>query len=240
MDPILDKYLPNTPIKPEETVKLLPPSVQQPLVRFNLRGLGGIFESKNLNLYIYSHQNPIRYSDPDGKEAGEGPINANLVLFRNIVDTANPTKGGGRIKIAAVAKLMGNKRFNSDLIVRSESHASQTQIELSETLRDDASSAILPEILKTVKSEMLSSYVAAPALKFAGAAGSASKTLLGDNIEMGAEISGLGITTDTAMSLGQLAKTVNGTSNNEALYLYNSAIVEVVKSCFSSGNCGDK
>jgi len=32
-----------------------------------LPGLGGIYNSFNLGLYTYGHQNPVRYVDPDGR-----------------------------------------------------------------------------------------------------------------------------------------------------------------------------
>ncbi len=33
----------------------------------NLPSMGGVFNSGNLNLFAYTHQNPIKYVDPDGK-----------------------------------------------------------------------------------------------------------------------------------------------------------------------------
>ncbi|MDH4275927.1 MAG: hypothetical protein OEW08_12900, partial [Gammaproteobacteria bacterium] len=47
-DPILEKYLPG--IGNDS----------------NLAGMGGIYNSFNLGLFTYAHQNPVRYSDPDG------------------------------------------------------------------------------------------------------------------------------------------------------------------------------
>lgn len=46
VDPILDKYLGNDPSK--------------------LPGIGGIFNSRNLGMYSYSHNNPVVMKDPDG------------------------------------------------------------------------------------------------------------------------------------------------------------------------------
>jgi hypothetical protein len=63
----LGGYLPNAPTKPEEIVKLHPPAVRQPLVEFNLPGMGGVFNPINLALYSYAAQNPLKYVDPDGK-----------------------------------------------------------------------------------------------------------------------------------------------------------------------------
>lgn len=30
-------------------------------------GIGGVYNSINLNLYAYTHQNPVKYTDPDGR-----------------------------------------------------------------------------------------------------------------------------------------------------------------------------
>jgi len=50
VDPILEKYLPGT--DPKENSKL--------------PGMGGFYNSGNLAGYTYTHQNPVRYVDPDG------------------------------------------------------------------------------------------------------------------------------------------------------------------------------
>jgi len=50
VDPILEKYLPSG--DPEKDK--------------NLPGMGGFFNSGNLAGYTYTHQNPVRYVDPDG------------------------------------------------------------------------------------------------------------------------------------------------------------------------------
>ncbi len=40
----------------------------------NLPGLGGVFNSLNLGVYSYSHQNPIKFNDPDGKATEYRPL----------------------------------------------------------------------------------------------------------------------------------------------------------------------
>ncbi|MDH4319592.1 MAG: hypothetical protein OEV64_14485, partial [Desulfobulbaceae bacterium] len=68
-DPILEKYLPNVSdlhtaldagekYKPEESLK----------------GMGGVFNASNMNLYHYSALNPVRYTDPDGNSAVAGVL----------------------------------------------------------------------------------------------------------------------------------------------------------------------
>src|SRR5713226_8073626 len=51
-DPILGKYLPSGNKDHDQ----------------HLAGMGGVYTSFNLNPYAYAHMNPVRYSDPDGKE----------------------------------------------------------------------------------------------------------------------------------------------------------------------------
>ncbi|OQW89632.1 MAG: hypothetical protein BWK78_07565 [Thiotrichaceae bacterium IS1] len=58
VDPILDEYLPTGD---KEKDKQLP-------------GMGGVFNTVNLNLYHYAGQNPVKYVDPDGHFAIAIPI----------------------------------------------------------------------------------------------------------------------------------------------------------------------
>ncbi|HEX6287738.1 MAG TPA: SpvB/TcaC N-terminal domain-containing protein [Herpetosiphonaceae bacterium] len=55
-DPILEKYLPSRKdaAQSDEDTSKLP-------------GMGGVYNSLNLGLYSYSHQNPVKFTDPDGR-----------------------------------------------------------------------------------------------------------------------------------------------------------------------------
>ena len=57
-DPALGEYIPQAPINDEAR------NYNQ-----NLPGLGGVFNSVNLNLYHYAANNPVKYTDPDGEVA---------------------------------------------------------------------------------------------------------------------------------------------------------------------------
>ena len=54
-DPALGEYIPKAPID-EEAKKY----------NQNLPGMGGVFNTVNLNLYHYAANNPVKYTDPDG------------------------------------------------------------------------------------------------------------------------------------------------------------------------------
>jgi len=59
-DPALGEYIPQAPINDEAKKN-----------NQNLPGMGGIFNHINSNLYHYAANNPIKYTDPDGRAAGD-------------------------------------------------------------------------------------------------------------------------------------------------------------------------
>ncbi len=110
-DPILAKYLPTGDKEKDK----------------NLPGMGGVFNSSNLNLFAYTHQNPVKYIDPDGSYSKihtkknnphkKGSLNYNAwmrgaeqtINNQNLALTNERWKkmGGHKLKLSKSAKILG-------------------------------------------------------------------------------------------------------------------------------------
>jgi hypothetical protein len=55
-DPAVEDYIPGAPVDDEARER-----------NKNLPGMGGVFNTVNLHLYHYAGNNPLKYTDPDGK-----------------------------------------------------------------------------------------------------------------------------------------------------------------------------
>ena len=73
-DPALGEYIPKAPID-EEAKKY----------NQNLPGMGGAFNHINGNLFAYAANNPVKYTDPDGRE--------DLFYYVKIKGQKNPNGG---------------------------------------------------------------------------------------------------------------------------------------------------
>jgi RHS repeat-associated protein len=62
-DPALSEYIPGAPINDDVRKK-----------NGNLPGMGGVFNTVNYHLYHYAGNNPVKYTDPDGREDYDASI----------------------------------------------------------------------------------------------------------------------------------------------------------------------
>ena len=61
-DPAMQDYIPVAPVNDEAKKQ-----------NQNLPGMGGVFNHVNLHAYHYAGNNPVKYTDPDGEQAGPPP-----------------------------------------------------------------------------------------------------------------------------------------------------------------------
>ncbi|WP_253687445.1 MULTISPECIES: RHS repeat domain-containing protein [unclassified Treponema] len=81
-DPALNDYIPKAPIDDEAKKH-----------NENLPGIGGVYNTINLHVYHYAGNNPVKYTDPDGRDIillnrsyGAGGFGHNAVLIGNDTD----------------------------------------------------------------------------------------------------------------------------------------------------------
>ena len=79
-DPALSDYIPKAPVDDEAKKH-----------NENLPGMGGVFNVVNLHLYHYAGNNPVKYTDPDGKVAAidDATIAAAIVITTGVIAMAN-------------------------------------------------------------------------------------------------------------------------------------------------------
>jgi hypothetical protein len=107
VDPILGDYLGNDPN--------------------NLRGKGGVFNSRTLGLYSYTYNNPVVYIDPDGREGefvafwGVWAVATADAITPDPSDAAAPVKGAGYTGALIGTAIGGTLAYGWNLAF-SESH----------------------------------------------------------------------------------------------------------------------
>ena len=83
-DPALNDYIPKAPIDDEAKKH-----------NENLPGMGGVFNVVNLHLYHYAGNNPVKYTDPDGKAEELGSDSSDHLLVRRTDDGKHIIVDGG-------------------------------------------------------------------------------------------------------------------------------------------------
>ena len=83
-DPALSDYIPKAPIDDEAKKH-----------NENLPGMGGVFNVVNLHLYHYAGNNPVKYTDPDGKAEELGSDSSDHLLVRRTDDGKHIIVDGG-------------------------------------------------------------------------------------------------------------------------------------------------
>jgi RHS repeat-associated protein len=82
-DPALGDYIPQAPVNDEAKKQ-----------NQNLPGMGGVFNTVNTHLYHYAGNNPVKYTDPDGRYSRANPRDR-YSMMEGLVEGVGPGMGGG-------------------------------------------------------------------------------------------------------------------------------------------------
>ena len=112
-DPALGEYIPQAPVNDEIRKN-----------NQNLPGMGGVFNTVNLNLYHYAANNPVKYTDPDGRSIGGKLLGYGCYLVAGIVlvgDAVVTTTGqvyltAGAVKLSSMLLAAGTAVLTTDAI----------------------------------------------------------------------------------------------------------------------------
>ncbi|HBB14333.1 MAG TPA: hypothetical protein DCZ76_08665 [Treponema sp.] len=78
------KYIPQAPVSDEAKKH-----------NQNLPGMGGLFNTVNMNLYHYAGNNPIKYTDPDGREDSYSIKSFTMCGTLNVTDITKYSSNAG-------------------------------------------------------------------------------------------------------------------------------------------------
>ena len=122
-DPAMGEYLPSAPVNDEAKKR-----------NGNLPGQGGVFNHVNLHAYHYAGNNPVKYTDPTGRNLDE-IANAEASIQQN---ATNKYKLSDLVNTDKLAGLIVNNRGNSDYVDDAVSRGigNMSQAELSAFLGD--------------------------------------------------------------------------------------------------------
>ncbi len=103
----------------------------------NLPGIDGAFNSSNLNLYVYTHQNPVKYIDPNGLSVEEvKSIDIEIARFLPLPSRAQikpSVEDSPYVHFASVETLAGSALYyNMRVINKSGSHMIKSNAELTQ------------------------------------------------------------------------------------------------------------
>nr|WP_255949272.1 RHS repeat-associated core domain-containing protein [Brucepastera parasyntrophica] len=77
-DPALGEYIPGAPVNEEARKR-----------NGNLPGLGGVYNTVNLHLYHYAGNNPVKYTDPTGRNSEDKRTKARDWIQKNVVSNTS-------------------------------------------------------------------------------------------------------------------------------------------------------
>jgi hypothetical protein len=103
-DPAIEEYIPGAPVNDEVKKQ-----------NQNLPGQGGVFNLVNLHVYHYAGNNPVKYTDPDGRSGERQEDNSDKTKIARAINNIEKTKFAktydGKIIIGILRELNNNDKI---------------------------------------------------------------------------------------------------------------------------------
>jgi hypothetical protein len=119
-DPVMGEYVPQAPISDDIRKQ-----------NQSLPGMGGVFNTVNLHVYHYAGNNPVKYTDPDGRDIESGTPEKNEQILNALNGFSYyqyQFNNEGKLEKTNAVNMNGSEMFSTGIDLAIEDHSTTIKI----------------------------------------------------------------------------------------------------------------